>query len=60
MLTLIKPYGKEKGRKMGLYSCDCGGNIVTRIDSVRDGFTKSCGCLKLANINAINKRKRNE
>ncbi len=57
MLKFIRAYGIEKSRKMGLYSCSCGGNIVTRIDSVRDGLTKSCGCLRLANINAINTRK---
>lgn len=58
MLTLIKPYGKEKGRKMGLYSCECGGNIITRIDSVRDNLTKSCGCLVLANLKTINARRK--
>ncbi len=57
MLSFVRNYGIEKSRKMGLYRCDCGGKIITRIDSVRDNLTKSCGCLRVANMNKINARR---
>lgn len=28
-----------------LFGCDCGNEIVTRIDAFSSGHTKSCGCL---------------
>ena len=41
--------GRTVGRPMWLFSCDCGGSIIARISSVKDGNTSSCGCSKTGN-----------
>lgn len=33
--------------------CDCGNYIIVRTDSLQNGHTKSCGCLKSANVNKL-------
>lgn len=37
----------KEGRKRGCakFLCHCGNNFISRIDSVKDDSTKSCGCL---------------
>lgn len=32
--------------------CDCGNTIVTSLDSLRAGMTRSCGCLKIETVRA--------
>ena len=44
-LTLIKKIPKTRPVR-GVYSCACGGEIETNVDSVRAGRTKSCGCYR--------------
>jgi len=49
-LTAIEPAGHEDyGRRKLLwkFQCDCGKEIITRVESVRAGGTKSCGCRKV-------------
>jgi len=60
MLTFIKIYQRKNYRPYGLYRCDCGGLTVTLMSSVKMGITKSCGCLRTQNCNAINERRRNK
>lgn len=53
MLTFIRKYSRVKSRDYGLYSCSCGGKIVTRMDSVQRGDTTSCGCLRAYNASKL-------
>lgn len=45
-LTVIEYYGSDNG-KHALYRClcDCGTETIVRADSLRGGFTTSCGCI---------------
>src|SRR6266699_2957182 len=48
-LTAVAPAGHEShGRKkpLWLFRCDCGSEFVVRLESVKGGNTKSCGCHK--------------
>jgi hypothetical protein len=48
-LTVIAFAGYDAGRRrkqLWRFRCDCGKEIVVRIESVRSGNTKSCGCQK--------------
>lgn len=46
-LTALAPFGKTTQRGILWQAvCDCGSCIVVRGASLRDGSTKSCGCLK--------------
>lgn len=49
-LTAIHRVPIKPGRAYWLLSCECGGSITTVYDSLRAGFTKSCGCLKIESI----------
>ena len=44
-LTVIQPCENIKGRTAWLCRCDCGKEIKVITKSLRDGNTKSCGCL---------------
>lgn len=45
-LTAIEPAGNNPtGTKLWLCRCDCGGTIVTTSVKLRNGHTRSCGCL---------------
>lgn len=45
-LIAIEPAGKNKyNRQLWRCKCDCGNEKVTTWDGLRDGTTKSCGCL---------------
>jgi len=44
-LTVVEFVERKKGYMYWLFACDCGGTRVARIDHVRSGDTKSCGCL---------------
>lgn len=49
-LTALEPAGFQTSGKykkaLWRFRCDCGNEIVTRVETVRAGATKSCGCLK--------------
>lgn len=46
-LKVISYYGSDNGKR-ALYKCkcQCGTEIVVRADSLRQGLTTSCGCIK--------------
>lgn len=46
-LQAIERVGKDKnGKYLWRCKCDCGNEIVVLQSSIRNGMTKSCGCLK--------------
>lgn len=46
-LTVLRIAGKNKyNRPMVERSCDCGNKIITEATRVKNGVTKSCGCLQ--------------
>lgn len=44
-LTAIKFIKRENKRTYWQYKCDCGNDIILRMDGPKTGNTKSCGCL---------------
>lgn len=46
MLTAIKRVGAHNGRPTWLCICNCGKETVVDGRNLRDGLTKSCGCLR--------------
>lgn len=45
---LLEDMGQDRYRsRMGKFQCACGQEFVTRIRSIKNGFTKSCGCLSV-------------
>lgn len=47
-LTAIKVYGKDRNRQ-ALWECECScgtKNVIVTGINLRDGHTKSCGCLR--------------
>lgn len=51
MLTVLRydHSSDDKGRSYWLCKCDCGNEKVILSDSLKNGNTKSCGCLKKQN-----------
>lgn len=47
LTTIIKTDERRYGNVVWLCKCDCGKEILTIAKSLRDGSTKSCGCLKI-------------
>lgn len=45
-LVAIDRAMSEGGRSMWRFQCDCGNEIVRRLEVVRVGDTRSCGCLR--------------
>lgn len=45
-LTIIKEVEKARGRRRFLCECECGSKTIVALTSLRNGNTKSCGCLK--------------
>ena len=52
MLTVIspveQPLDRQATKARWLCRCDCGKEIVTRTDSLRNGRSKSCGCWRVS------------
>lgn len=47
MLTVIEPTKNHKGRELRwLCKCDCGNITYVQSSNLRNGHTRSCGCLK--------------
>ena len=42
----ISPLGHIKRNPQGLFKCRCGNVVTKRLDTVKDGRTKACGCMK--------------
>jgi len=43
-LTFINREGSQSGSPMAKFRCDCGKEFITRIESAKNGASKSCGC----------------
>lgn len=48
-LVYISDVPVEKGRRKGHFLCDCGNEVVLRLNSVQTGNTSSCGCIRKRN-----------
>lgn len=55
LLVAISEADKIKGRRAYNCKCDCGSNTVVRVESLRAGITKSCGCIRSERIGNLNK-----
>lgn len=44
-LVCVRRLGRRKEKTYWLFRCDCGNSKETNLGSVRNGCTKSCGCL---------------
>ena len=51
--TEPKEYTCGKFARHARFLCECGGEIVTNINSVRIGSTKSCGCMRAGKWNGL-------
>lgn len=49
-LTARWPVGRVSDDRIWLCSCDCGNLTYVRIGKIRSGNTKSCGCLRKAEL----------
>lgn len=56
LLTVISKEPNRNEKAMWLCRCDCGKTIVARGSSLRDGHTKSCGCLKFNHLDLAGER----
>lgn len=45
-LVVIREAGRSGRRVLWFCKCDCGGSKVVRQDCLRNGTTKSCGCIR--------------
>lgn len=45
-LTALKEVESDTRHRRWLCKCDCGNNIISNMYSLRNGNTKSCGCLR--------------
>lgn len=46
-ITTVRGKKYPAYRKQAKYKCDCGNVIIARTDHVKNGNTKSCGCLNI-------------
>jgi hypothetical protein len=51
LLTAVKYDHSENGNRYYLYKCDCGNEIIAKVQLVSSGNKKSCGCLRKPMIN---------
>lgn len=56
-LTVTEPAGSAGGKRRWLCICDCGGSKIVVAGALRDGTTKSCGCIQREMLHARNKPK---
>lgn len=62
-LTVVRLYGiyhapnARKSAAIWLCKCDCGTEIIARVDHLNDGSVKSCGCLRDENLRKAQKRR---
>lgn len=55
-LTVLNRVGKDKyNNVMWECKCDCGKTIITRGSNLRNGKTKSCGCLHIESARSLSK-----
>lgn len=54
-LTFINEIQQKKNHRYAIWKCYCGKQFTTKIESVRNGHTKSCGCyhIKQTKIRSI-------
>lgn len=45
-LVAVKRRGTQGGRSLWLCLCDCGNETIVTISNLKNGHTKSCGCLR--------------
>lgn len=45
LLKVLREAKTKNGDTMVICECECGFNIIARLDKVKRGDTKSCGCL---------------
>lgn len=50
-----QPCGQVGKHRCGLFKCDCGRSVETRLNTVRIGHTRSCGCLHTEAVAKIGK-----
>ncbi|MDQ0414571.1 hypothetical protein [Mesobacillus stamsii] len=53
-LVAIKEVTQIGTKRRYLCQCDCGNTITARMESLRSGNTKSCGCIKPENVSKAN------
>ncbi|MFA5252763.1 MAG: hypothetical protein WC454_09300 [Phycisphaerae bacterium] len=53
-LSVIKEVERRNGRRFFLCRCDCGIEKVIRLDFLKNGNTKSCGCYSKGLIKNVN------
>lgn len=49
-LTVLERDFSKKGKVYWLCQCDCGNTISVRGDSLKKGYTKTCGCSKINDL----------
>lgn len=45
-LTAIQPVVRGDGTKVWFCTCECGGDALVRAQSLKEGHTQSCGCIR--------------
>ena len=55
-LTVLRPAKNIGDRTAWICRCDCGQEQVVRLDDLRSGHTKTCGCQRSATINLLRSR----
>lgn len=50
ILTVIREEKQIRTKRRWLCQCDCGNKTIVKMDSLRSGNTKSCGCIKPINV----------
>jgi len=52
-VEFIRFYERQKYRNVSIFKCHCGNLFKCRDDSVRDGLTTSCGCVRAKNASNL-------
>lgn len=53
LVVICRSANDKQGRAQWLCICSCGNSLTARSGSLREGNTKSCGCLKIETQNNI-------